>query len=215
MKTAWFYPLVRLTARTAFLLTRVKVTGREYFPKTGPVIVCANHINSADPPLLGLQVPRNPVFFLAKKELFHNKFFGRVLRGSGAIPLNRAGVSGGSIKLARQVLDHGGALIIFPEGKRNPDGRLSSAQPGAAYLAASFGVPIVPAAITGTETVSGRWWFLKTRTVTIAFGRSFRLTEADVQIEKDDLGGHGDRIMEAVAELLPPSYRGVYGNVRQ
>jgi 1-acyl-sn-glycerol-3-phosphate acyltransferase len=211
MKTAWFYPLVRLTARTAFLLTRVKVRGRENFPNNGPVLVCANHISTADPPLIGLHLPRNPVYFLAKKELFKNALAGRILKGSGTIPLNRGGISGASIKLSQTVLDKGGALIIFPEGKRNPAGQLSAALPGAGYLAATFGVPILPVAITGTEHIKGKWWFLKPRTVTINIGRPFNLRVDADKPAKDALGAHGENIMKAIAALLPPGYRGIYG----
>jgi 1-acyl-sn-glycerol-3-phosphate acyltransferase len=211
MKTAWFYPLVRLTARTAFLLTRVKVQGRENFPASGPVLVCANHISTADPPLIGLNLPRNPVYFLAKKELFKNALASRLLTGSGTIPLNRGGVSGASIKLSQRVLDNGGTLIIFPEGKRNPEGQLSAALPGAGYLAATFGVPILPVAISGTEKIKGKWWFLKPRTVTVSIGRPFNLGSDAEKPARDELGAHGERIMKAIAELLPPGYRGIYG----
>jgi len=203
MKIAWFYPLVRLTARIMFTATRVKVTGRENFPRSGPLLVCANHISTADPPLIGLNMPRNPVYFLAKKELFKNGFFGKILKGCGTIPLNRSGVSGGSIKLSQSILSKGGALIIFPEGKRNPEAKLNTALPGAAYLASTFGVPILPVAVTGTETIKGKWWFLKRH-----------LTAEGEKPARDDLAGHGDRIMAAIAELLPPEYRGVYGDER-
>jgi len=211
MKIAWFYPLVRLTARIMFTFTRVKVSGRENFPRSGPVLVCANHVSAADPPLLGLHLPRYGVHYLAKKELFNNRYFGAILKGSGAIPLNRSGVSGCSFKMSQSVLDNGGALIIFPEGKRNPEARLTAALPGAAYLAASFNVPILPVAVTGTETIHGKWWFFKPHKVTVTIGRPFHLSVGDEKPDKESLAVHGDRIMAAIADLLPPGRRGVYG----
>ncbi len=214
MKIAWFYPLVRLSARIMFALTRVKVTGRENFPHTGALLVCSNHLSSADPPLLGLHLPRIPVYFLAKKELFKSRIFGGILKGSGAIPLNRIGVSGGSLKMSQAVLAKGGALVIFPEGKRNPEEKLSGALPGAAYLAAAARVPILPVAIAGTEKIKGKWWFFKPRRVSITIGRPFYLAPADEKPDKENLGAYGDRIMSAIAELLPPEYRGIYGDNR-
>ena len=214
MKIAWFYPLVRLSARIMFLFTRVKVTGRENFPRSGAFLVCSNHISNADPPLLGLHLPRIPVYFLAKKELFKHRIFGGILKGSGAIPLNRLGVSGGSLKMSQAVLAGGGALIIFPEGKRNPEGKLSAALPGAAYLAAAANVPILPVAITGTEKIKGKWWFFKPRRIGITIGRPFYLTAGDEKPDKEKLGVYGDRIMSAIAEILPPEYRGIYGDNR-
>jgi 1-acyl-sn-glycerol-3-phosphate acyltransferase len=213
MKIAWFYPLVRLSAHIMFAFTRVKVTGRENFPRTGALLVCSNHLSSADPPLLGLHLPRIPVYFLAKKELFKSRIFGGILKGSGAIPLNRIGVSGGSLKMSHAVLGKGGALVIFPEGKRNPEGKLSAALPGAAYLAAAAGVPILPVGITGTEKISGKWWFLKRQKVNINIGRPFYLSTDDEKPIKENLGVYGDQIMTAIAELLPPEYRGIYGEV--
>ena len=211
MKIAWYYPLVRLAVRGMFITTRVKVTGLQNWPERGPVLVCANHIGFADPPLLGLNLPRNPVHFLAKKELFRNRIFAQLLKGSGAIPLNRSGVSGASLKLASRVLRKEGALIIFPEGRRNPDGVLSAALPGAGYLAASLKVPVLPVAITGTVKIRGRFWFLKPHRVNIVIGEPFRLTGEELTGDKLDLTVHSDRIMRAIAELLPPDNQGIYG----
>jgi 1-acyl-sn-glycerol-3-phosphate acyltransferase len=211
MKFAWYYWLVRLSARIVFVLTRVKVTGRENVPATGPVLVCCNHIHVADPPLLGLNLPRYPCYFLAKKELFNNKFVGFIFRGCGTIPVNRTGVSGAGIKLSQSAFKKGGAIIIFPEGKRNPAATLCQALPGAAYLAASFGVPIVPAAILGTEKIKGKWWFLKPRTISITFGKPFNLEVGADKTDRDSLNAEGERIMKAIAELLPAPNRGVYG----
>ncbi len=212
MKFAWYYRLVRLSARVVFVLTRVKVTGKENVPTTGPMLVCCNHIHIADPPLLGLNIPRYPVYFLAKKELFNNKFVGKVFRGCGTIPVNRNGVSGAGVKLSQSVFQKGGAIIIFPEGKRNPDATLCQALPGAAYLAASFGVPILPTAILGTETIKGKWWFFKPRTVRIKFGKPFNLEAVPDKTDREALAVHGDRIMKAIADLLPAPNRGVYGD---
>lgn len=211
MKFAWYYRLVRLSARIVFVLTRVKVSGKENVPATGPMLVCCNHIHIADPPILGLNLPRYPVYFLAKKELFKNKFVGRVFRGCGTIPVNRNGVSGTGIKLSQSAFENGGAIIIFPEGKRNPAATLCQALPGAAYLATTFGVPILPAAILGTENIKGKWWFLKPRTISIRFGKPFKLEPSPDKTDRDGLADQGERIMKAIAELLPPPNRGVYG----
>ncbi|ADJ25565.1 phospholipid/glycerol acyltransferase [Dehalogenimonas lykanthroporepellens BL-DC-9] len=211
MKLAWYYPLVRLTFRIMSLFTRVEVTGRENMPDGVPLVICANHISSFDPPLLGLHLPRYGVYFLAKKELFKNRVFGTILKGSGAIPLNRDGASGASFKTAARVIKHKGAIIIFPEGKRNPAGTLTPAMPGAGYLAAAFRTRVVPVAITGTETIRGKWWFLKRHRVKITIGRPFVITGDGKKPDRDDLTAYGDRIMRAIAELLPEDYRGVYG----
>lgn len=211
MKLAWYYPLVRLSARIMFLLTKVEVTGKANMPDRVPLVICANHVSSGDPPLLGLHLPRYGVYFLAKKELFKHQTFGKILQGSGAIPLNRDGASGASFKAAARVIKKGGALIIFPEGKRNSDGALSAAMPGAGYLAAAFKTPVVPVAVTGTDTIRGKWWFFKRHRVKIIIGKPFEIIGNGDKPEKDELTVYGDRIMKAIAELLPPNRRGIYG----
>ncbi|MGI2336517.1 MAG: lysophospholipid acyltransferase family protein [Dehalogenimonas sp.] len=211
MKLGWYYPLVRLSARAMLLLTKVEVSGKKNMPQGVPLVICANHISSADPPILGLHLPRYGVYFLAKKELFVNRTFGKILKESGAIPLNRDGASGTSFKASARVIKKGGALIIFPEGKRNPDGGLTAAMPGAGYLAAAFKTPVIPVAITGTETITGKWWFLKRHRVKIVIGKPFNMTITESKPDKDALAAYGDQIMRAIAELLPPKYRGIYG----
>jgi 1-acyl-sn-glycerol-3-phosphate acyltransferase len=83
--------------------------------------------------------------------------------------------------------------------------------PGAGYLAAAFRTRVVPVAITGTETIRGKWWFLKRHRVKITIGRPFVITGDGKKPDRDDLTAYGDRIMRAIAELLPEDYRGVYG----
>jgi len=97
-------------------------------------------------------------------------------------------------------------------GKRA--GPSPAALPGAAYLAAAANVPILPVAITGTEKIKGKWWFFKPRRIGITIGRPFYLTAGDEKPDKEKLGVYGDRIMSAIAEILPPEYRGIYGDTR-
>ena len=65
------------------LVYRIRVTGRENIPAQGPVLICCNHMAQKDPVLLGVMT-RRQVFYMAKEELFRNKFIGGVLRALGA-----------------------------------------------------------------------------------------------------------------------------------
>ena len=71
--------------------------------------------------------------------------------------------------------------------------------------------PVVPVAIIGTETIRGSWWFLKRHRVRIIIGKPFNLVTAETKPDKNDLSAYGNRIMRAIAELLPPENRGNYG----
>ncbi len=77
-------------------------------------------------------------------------------------------------------------------------------------MAAAFKAPILPVAITGTETIKGHWWFLKRHRVVITIGEPFILTTDD-KPDKDALGEYGNQIMKAIAKLLPSHRQGVHG----
>ncbi|NQD65172.1 1-acyl-sn-glycerol-3-phosphate acyltransferase, partial [Bacillus haikouensis] len=69
-------------------LYRIEVTGLEHFPKEGGVLLCANHIDNLDPPVVGITAPR-PVSFMAKEELFRVPILGKILPGVHAFPVKR------------------------------------------------------------------------------------------------------------------------------
>jgi len=94
----------------------VREHGTGHVPPQGPVIVAANHTGVIDGPLLAIFGPR-PVHALTKREMFDGRL-GRFLHSSGQIPLDRVATDRGAIRACLHVLDHGGAVGIFPEGNR-------------------------------------------------------------------------------------------------
>lgn len=138
--------------------------GRENIPKDTPVIYTSNHRTNADPPLVGCAVPRRHAF-MAKEELFENKFFGGLITWLGAFPVSRGKGDMGVIDTAVERLDEGRSLLIFPEGTRSRDGKVHKGHSGAALIAARSGKPVVPVGIVFGEK-------LKFRTkVTIKYGK--------------------------------------------
>lgn len=127
---------------------RVQVHGAQNVPRTGPVILAANHIGLLDGPAL-VAVTRRLTFAMAKNELFRG-FGGRVLTYVGQIPVARREPDLRAIDRAVQVLRSGKVLAVFPEGRRT-GGEVSYARGGAAYLAMVAGAPVVPVAILGTR----------------------------------------------------------------
>jgi 1-acyl-sn-glycerol-3-phosphate acyltransferase len=130
-------------------LWRLRVSGREYVPARGPLIVAANHLSYLDPPVLGVACPR-ALAYMAKEELFRVPILGPMIRSFGAYPVDRRGSAASAIKRSLEVLEAGGAVGIFPEGTRNRDGS-ARPQEGLALLASWSGAPVVPAAIVGTD----------------------------------------------------------------
>ena len=153
----------------AKLLWGFRVTGREHIPEHGPVVIASNHVSNWDPLLLGIGCPRE-MFFLAKRELFANKAFARLIRFYNAVPLDREGLDRKALRTARRLLVEGGALLMFPEGTRSRTGEFGEARSGVAFIAASAEAPIVPAYIAGSHIAGGS--FRKRGSVTISFAEA-------------------------------------------
>lgn len=127
---------------------RVQVHGAEHVPRTGPVILAANHIAMLDGPVV-VALTRRLTFAMGKNELFVG-FGGRILELIGQIALNRKELDLRAIRRAVQVLRADRVLAVFPEGVRT-GGEVAWAKGGAAYLAMVSGAPVVPVAILGTR----------------------------------------------------------------
>ena len=102
------------------LLFKVEAEGFEKIPSSGALVVCANHISWWDPCLVAYLVPR-PVHFMAKKELFQNRFLAFLFGKLYAFPVNREKPDIGAVKQGLSVLKNGHALGVFPEGTRQKD----------------------------------------------------------------------------------------------
>ena len=128
-----------------------EVKGRENIPEKGPFIIAANHVSYADPVVVGVSCNKIPVTFMAKKELFDVPIFGAWIKAVGCIPIMRHSGDSKPLKKVMQKLKNGGALAIFPEGRRSPDGRLQKAEAGIGLIAMKTGAPIIPVYVSGTD----------------------------------------------------------------
>jgi 1-acyl-sn-glycerol-3-phosphate acyltransferase len=201
----------RVAVRTYF--PRITVAGAADIPRRGGLIIVSNHLDYADPGVLLANVPRRAVF-LAMKDLFDWPVVGVLPRLLGALPVDPHRADIASLRAALRALDQGLALIVFPEGERSKTGRLQRGFAGAALLAYHADVPVVPVAITGTERLSWPWVLLRPflgPKVTVRFGSPFRLAPVERVDTRAADAGMGV-IMHHVAELLPPAYRGLYGD---
>jgi 1-acyl-sn-glycerol-3-phosphate acyltransferase len=140
----------RILATPYFKLgLRIRVSGREHVPATGPVVIVANHRSFMDPPLIGYAAIPRRLFYMGKHILFRFAPFGWLIRNLGCFPVVRDSADRRSLRYARTLLDRGEPLVMFPEGTRGKasDGELLPGLPGVALLAGAPGVTVVPCAL--------------------------------------------------------------------
>ena len=154
MGTWVFHPGAVITSWLLWLVGPARVEGLEHVPRTGPMLVVANHCSNLDPPTVGWAVGHRTgriVHFMAKEEMRSWPVAGLLARDSGVIFVRRGAGDRSAQRLALATLEQGGALGVFPEGTRSRDGRLAEGRAGAALLAMRTGVPIVPVGVAGTQ----------------------------------------------------------------
>jgi 1-acyl-sn-glycerol-3-phosphate acyltransferase len=177
----------------------MEVVGLDKMPPTGAFIITPNHVSFLDPPAIGVAMQRE-CRFLARHSLWRIGWFGRIISSIGALPINREKPDRASVRAALVGLEDGLPLVLFPEGTRSRDGRLGSGETGVVLFVNRARVPVVPAAIIGTEQVlppDARW--PRRGRVRVAFGDPLYFTPDSPRDEV--VSG----IMRAIAELLTAS----------
>lgn len=159
MVYTWVVRLGRVVFRLLGL--RVRVEGLEHLPRTGPVVLAANHVSFLDFLLLGLvgeEAGRRRVRFLARHELWSWPPVGWAMDRMGHVPVDRAAPAHAYLR-ARRALRDGEVVGIFPEAGVSRSYTVRALMPGAVALARETGAPLVPVVLWGGQRV----WTAKTR----------------------------------------------------
>ena len=135
---------------------RYKFINNNSIPHEGAYIIASNHMSFSDPVLLGLG-QRRRLFFMAKQELFKNKFFAGLIRALGAFPVERGAGDGKAIKTGEDLIKEGNVMTIFIEGGRTKTGECMRPRSGCALVAQQMQVPVIPACITITGNPKHRF----------------------------------------------------------
>ena len=165
-KTDAIWAVGRLTIGTATKLAApLRVYGAERMPRSGGIVVAANHFGWIDPPALGAASPRT-LYFMAKVEAHRVPGLGGLMRTFGAFAVRRGESDRDAVRTMRRIVSEGHALGMFVEGTRQRSGVPGHVQPGAAMVAITEGVPVIPAAIHGSQ----RWRVGNFAPVSVAWG---------------------------------------------
>jgi 1-acyl-sn-glycerol-3-phosphate acyltransferase len=216
IRVHWRYPIERQILRfLAWVVLksrgRLRVEGLENVPRRGAAILVGNHIATADPPVIGAQVRRLDLHYIAKAEAFRRPIARFFLRGWNTFPIVRHSSDRKSLERALQVLREGHVLVLFPEGSRSRNATLQRGFPGAGFMALRSGAPVIPVAIFGSEDVLPKGKVIPhSANVTIRFGRPLQIARRRPDGRRVSNQEAVDLILLEVAALLPERYRGVY-----
>jgi 1-acyl-sn-glycerol-3-phosphate acyltransferase len=179
-------------------LYRLRARGLEHIPEGG-FVLAANHTSNFDPWPLGIPfLPKRQLRFMAKAELF-NPILAPILRAGGAFKVRRGEGDVEAMRTAGELAQAGEIVVMFPEGTRRKKGlrKKHEARPhtGAARIALSAGVPLVPAAIGGTDRLS------RLGPLSVAYGEPIAVSDLEGMETKRAAAIATERLMNAIEEL--------------
>ncbi len=221
MDTEYSIPF-HLSIRRAFLRASIRlllqvfspihITGRANIPPKGPYLIVFNHVSLYDPPLVISCWPTAPEA-VGAVEIWSRPGQSLLVKGYKALPVTRGEYSRELLMTMVAALKSGRPLAIAPEGSRSHKPGMQRAHPGAVYVADKAGVPVLPVGVVGTTDDyldrARRW---ERPVLEMRIGEPITLPPVPVgAARKQVLQANTGLIMQQIARLLPPEYRGVYG----
>jgi 1-acyl-sn-glycerol-3-phosphate acyltransferase len=200
VKSRVYHAIGLLTAGPIRRLFRFRSKGEENLPTNGGYVLSASHHSNLDPWPLGLPLyPERQLRFMAKAEMYRYPPLSWVLTAAGAFPVSRGMGDEEALRKAVELTQAGEIVAIFPEGTRRSKGVIKKhkARPrtGAARVALMAGVPLVPAAIGGTERL------MKLGPLRVAYGVPVDLDDLEGMQLRDAAKIATERLMEAIHAL--------------
>lgn len=181
-------------------LFRLRVKGRENVPENGGYVLACNHLSNFDPWPLGMPLwPQRWLRFMAKSELYWWPAT-YILDAAGAFPVHRERADVEAVQTAVRLAREGNVVVMFPEGTRRKKGLVKKhqarARSGAARIALDAGVPLVPAAVSGTDRL------LRLGPLRIAYGAPVEVDDLVAVRDKRRAAQEAtDRLMASIGEL--------------
>jgi 1-acyl-sn-glycerol-3-phosphate acyltransferase len=196
------------------LVARVKIEKPENLPTSGAFIAVANHTGWLEAFLVYDVLDRRDIIIMLAEKYRRYAVFRWLVRQLDAIWLDRYNADFAALREVLERLKNGWALAMAPEGTRSKSGALLPGHPGASYLAAKSGVPLIPVGAIGTEgwRLSSNMRRLRRTDVLLRVGQPFCLPPLPARGREAALAAYTDEIMCRIAALLPPEQRGAYAD---
>ena len=195
-------------------MCRYRVRDLDRLPLRGPAILAMNHINFIELPLLYMKFKPRRILALTKTETWGSPVFRVLANLWEALPLRRGGVDKRAFATAAAEMERGALIGIAPEGTRSRDGKLRKGSAGIVMLAAHTGAPVYPLAQWGGENLVPALKRFRRALIRVRIGKpiSIDMTQHSYESPRAVRARELRRIMMAIAEMLPPEYRGYYGD---
>lgn len=180
---------------------KVRTTGAEHIPRSGPAVIATNHVGYLDFIVVGwgARDAKRLVRFMAKQEVFDHKIAGPLMRGMKHIPADRFGQAGLAVERSIEAVHNGEVVGMFPEGTISRSFVPRQGKTGAARIAIEGGAPLIPGAVWGTQRIltKGRPKNFKRKVaLTVDFGPPVAYEPGE------DPGAVTERLMAAITDLV-------------
>ncbi len=209
-----FRPVFRLIF---YVLSDVKIIGKENIPAHGGYLLTINHISLFEPPFMMAFWPIAPEGAGAI-EIWNRPGQSILVRLYGGVQVHRGEFDRQALEKMIAALNSGRPLLLAPEGRRSHTHGMQRALPGAAYIVEKSGVPVLPVGIVGTsDDFFTRAIRMQRPRIEMRIGKPFRLPpiEGKGAVRRETLQANADQIMLAIAALIPPEYHGVYAAIKE
>jgi len=195
----WAKKIVRVALWIAY--SGYKTKGIENIPTKGPFIIASTHLSYLDPIILSAFIPRS-LFYYAKKELFRNFLFSKLITRFGAIPIDREGFTRRSFQIGIRILKLKECIVIFPEGGILEERDKLIVKSGIGMISTLSNAPILPVSIKGSDTLFKlRSFFSDTTRLSLNFGKIINPKKIEFQ-SKNEHRKNITRIVKDAIEKL-------------
>lgn len=196
------------------VLTRTTVTGAEFIPAKGPYIAVGNHVAAVETALLVLNLPHVPEL-IGNGDVPFDPMFSFMAKWYSFIPIRRGHIDRRALTAAREVLDSGNVLGVFPEGgiwEHNAE----SARPGVAWLSQVTGAPILPIGFGGVRGAFKSMVRLGRPHLTMNIGPLMPPVESSGsgRVRRAAIEAASEEIMRRITALVPSAYSGLENGQR-